>query len=101
MGKSQRRKGGRRERELVNLFKSMGLKAVRVGYEGSNTADVDVYKVGRDAPFCGECKARKDGFKLLYAWLDKEGADYLALRADNAEWLFVLPERVFRELMVQ
>ena len=101
MGRSQRAKGGRRERELVQMLKSWGLKSVRVGHETSNIADVDVYRPGRDAPFCGECKARKDGFKQLYAWLDKEGADYLALRADNEEWIFVLPERVMRELLVQ
>ena len=99
MDPSQLRKGKRLERKLVNQHKSWGLKSVRVGHETSNTADVDVYKAGRDAPFCGECKGRKDGFKQLHAWLDKEGADYLALRTDNKEWLYVLPARVFRELM--
>ena len=101
MSKSQRRKGKDRELELVNLFKSWGLEAYRVGYERSKPGDVDVVKIGRDAPFVGESKARKEGFKQLYAWLEKEGADYLALRADRAEWLFVLPERVMRELLTQ
>lgn len=104
MGKPSRDKGARRERELVKLFREWGLEAYRVPLSGAtehSKGDVDVYKIGRDAPLCGESKARKDGFKQLYAWLEKDGADYLALRKDNAEWLFVLPERVLRELLTQ
>ena len=106
MGKASRDKGARRERELVNMFRDWGLQAYRVPLSGAtehSKGDVDVYKIGRDAPFCGEAKARKDGagFKSLYDWLEKDGADYLALRKDNAEWIFVIPERVLRELMTQ
>lgn len=102
MGKPSRDKGARRERELVKLFQEWGLEAYRVPLSGATAhskGDVDVYKIGRDAPFCGEVKARQDGFKRLYDWLEKDGADFLALRADKAEWIFVLPERVLRELL--
>lgn len=104
MGKPSRDKGARRERELVALFRSWGLEAYRVPLSGAtehSKGDVDCYKIGRDAPFCGESKAKKGGFKQLYSWLEKDGADYLALRKDNAEWIFVLPERVMRELLQQ
>ncbi len=97
--KKSRDKGGRVERDLVNLFKSWGLRAERVGVAYASGHDVDVYKVGRDAPLCGESKARSNGFKQLYAWLDKDGADFLALKADRRETLFVVPERIMRELI--
>ena len=99
MGRRSRDKGRRVEHNLVNLFKSWGLKAERVGVAYASGHDVDVYKLNRPAPLCGECKARANGFKQLYAWLDKDGADFLALKADRQETLFVLPERVMRELL--
>ncbi len=111
--KRARNKGGRGERperELVALFQKWGLEARRVplpatarGSEGTSEpeGEADIYKIGRDQPLVGECKTQSDGFKQLYAWLESDGADYLALRAEHAEWLFVLPERVMRELLTQ
>ncbi len=99
MAKKSRDKGGRAERSLVNLFKSWGLRAERVGVAYASGHDVDVYRAWHDAPLCGESKVRADGFKQLYAWLDKDGADFLALKADRRETLFVLPERVLRSLL--
>ncbi len=114
--KRSRNKGGggeRPERELVALFQKWGLEARRVPLpraagetapesgSGAPEGDADAYKIGRDPPLVGECKVQKDGFKQLYAWLEGDGADYLALRAEHAEWLFVVPERVMRELLTQ
>ena len=103
MGKKSRDKGNRRERELVKLFQSWGLKAERVplsgAAKGSFAGDVDVYRVNADAPLCGECKAKANGFRQLYTWLEHDGADYLALKADRKPWLFVVPEHVMRELL--
>ena len=103
MGKASRDKGARRERELVHLFQEWGLKAERVplsgAMKGSFAGDVDVYRIDAESPLCGECKARKDGFKQLYDWLDHDGADFLALKADRKPWLFVIPERIMRELL--
>ena len=111
-----RRGGGGRgekpERALVALFQEWGLEARRVELPGTSGGpdapaktdpgrNSDVYKVGGEPPMVGRCKTRRDGFKELYAWLDGDGADYLALRAEGAEWLFVLPERVMRELLTQ
>ena len=110
MAKRSRGRGERPERELVALFHQWGLEARRVpllgaaresGGPSESGGEPDVYKIGRDPPLVGECKTQKDGFKQLYAWLESDGADYLALRAEHAEWLFVLPERVMRELLTQ
>jgi hypothetical protein len=43
-----------------------------------------------------ECKARKDGFKQIYQWL--EGVDAVALRADRKGWLVVLPLATYMEI---
>ncbi len=105
-------KGDRPERALVALFREWGLEARRVPLPGAvresegegigePQGDADIYKIGRDPPLVGECKMHKDGFKQLYAWLESDGADYLALKDDHADWLFVLPERVMRELLTQ
>ena len=107
--RGRRGRGQQSERELVALFQKWGLEARRVPLPrapgepepGAAEGDADAYKIGRDPPLVGECKTRKDGFRELYAWLESDGADYLALRAENAEWLFVLPERVMRELLTQ
>ena len=107
--------GGKRpEHALIALFQEWGLEARRVelaavsGEPESQPEprhepgrDDDVYKIGREPPLVGQCKTQQDGFKALYAWLDGDGADYLALRAEGAEWLFVLPERVMRALLTQ
>lgn len=104
MGKPSRDKGARRERELVLLFKAWGLRAERVPLSGAaryqgGCHDVDVYKCSRDAPLAGEVKARKKFPTYLTEWLAEN--DYVALKGDREEWLFILPERVMRELLVQ
>jgi hypothetical protein len=35
-----------------------------------------------------ECKARKDGFKQFYKWID--GKDALVIKADGKKWLVVM-----------
>ena len=107
--RGRRGRGDKRERELVPLFQEWGLEARRVelptvdGTEALDEpgADTDIYKIGREPPLVGACKTQRDGFKQLYAWLEDDSADYLALRTEQVEWLFVLPEREMRELLTQ
>jgi Holliday junction resolvase len=101
--KKSRDKGLRGERNLVNILRSFGLRAERVPLSGAahykgGGHDVDVYRVGRDAPLCGECKIRASGWKELYKFLDEN--DFLAVKADRKDYLIVMPMAVFRELMV-
>jgi hypothetical protein len=106
MGKSQRDKGARRERELVNKHRAAGIRSERVPLSGGahykgEGHDIDVYPVGRDAPLVVEVKARGNGsgFKTITDWLGEN--DALFLMADRSEPLAVVPWRIWIELISQ
>lgn len=84
MGKSQRDKGSRREREFAKLIegRKVPLSGAMEGYSN------DVEGMGLK----WEVKARKNGFKTIYDWLNdtREKPDALALKADRKEWLVVM-----------
>lgn len=90
MGKSQRDKGARAEREFAKLI---GGERVPLSGAAGGSYTGDVIGLGMR----WECKIRRDGFKQLYNWL--EGKDALAVRADRKEWLVVLPYEKFRGLV--
>ena len=81
-GKRSREKGDRREREFAALVG--GSRVPLSGAAGGDYAG-DVKALG----LTWECKARAEGFKSLYQWLD--GKDALALKSDRRPWLVVLP----------
>jgi hypothetical protein len=104
MARASRDKGARRERQVVELHKGLGVKAERVPLSGATRYqggghDVDVYRAGRDAPLCCEVKARGDGqgFKTLERWLSLN--DALFLVRDREPPLVLLPWRVYAELI--
>jgi hypothetical protein len=95
MSKSQRDKGSRIEREIVDRHKAINVPAERYPLSGASRFrgsghDVDLYPFGRDAaPLVTEVKARKNGsgFTQLKKWLDSY--DVLFLRRDRAVlWCF-------------
>jgi len=95
VGRYQKAKGTRREREFAKL-----IGGERVILSGSAkdrgqefTGDVE----GLGLKF--EVKARKDGFKTIYKWLEQDGVDALALKADRKEWLVVIPAERLMELI--
>jgi Holliday junction resolvase len=90
-GKKSRDKGARVEREIAHT-----LGGVRIPLSGATAfakGDVKAY----DMTF--EIKARKDGFKQIYSWLEKDAADALVIKADRKEPLVVLPISTFKELI--
>lgn len=91
MGLASRQKGARREREFAALVE--GERVPLSGAAGGSFAG-DVLALGG---LRFEVKARADGFRTLYAWLD--GADALALKADRRPWLVVLPLDTLRTLI--
>ncbi|MDQ0417903.1 Holliday junction resolvase [Croceifilum oryzae] len=90
MGKMQRDKGLRAEREFAKLI---GGERVPLSGSagGSYTGDV----IGLNLKW--ECKVRGDGFKLIYAWL--ENNDALAIKADRKPWLAVIPIDTLMDLL--
>jgi len=105
MSRSQRDKGARIEREIVQRHRDIGVHAERVPLSGAvryqgNGADIDIYARGQDvAPLVCEVKARAngEGFTTLDRWLGEN--DALFLRKARAEPLVVLPWRVWVDLL--
>jgi Holliday junction resolvase len=89
-GRRCRSKGARTERGVVNALKASGIAAVRVllsGAVGGRFAgDIMLPFLGRD--LCVEVKARADGFRELYSWLNQR--DVLIVKADRQEPLVVV-----------
>ena len=81
-GRRSLTKGARTERGIVNALKASGIAAERVPLSGSVggrfAGDIMLPLMGRD--LCVEVKARADGFRELYGWLD--GRDVLIVKAD-------------------
>lgn len=97
MGKSQRDKGARFERAVVNILKAHDINAQRVPLSGATTfAKGDIMADIRGQPWRFECKARANGFKELYKWI--EDNDALVVKADYQEALVVLTLAKFIEL---
>ena len=89
-GRRSRDKGNRTERGIVAALQAAGFAAVRVPLSGSAggrfSGDVVMPLLGRD--LCLEVKARADGFRELYSWLDER--DVLIVKADRQEALVVV-----------
>lgn len=92
MGKSQRDKGQRREREFAKLIGGhrVPLSGAQEGYSN------DVIGLGLE----WEVKSRKSGFKTLYDWVldERESPDAVALKVDNKPWLVCMTLEKFMEL---
>jgi hypothetical protein len=97
-GARPRAKGSRVERHLVHLLQDAGLDASRVPLSGSAggkfAGDITVPLLGRDLVV--EVKARADGFRELYQWLD--GRDVLVVKSDRRPPLLILPMRLAIEI---
>lgn len=92
-GRRSRDKGNRVERHIVRLFQDAGFAAERVPLSGSAggsyLGDLIVPLLGIDRVV--EVKARANGFRELYGWL--EARDALIVKADRREPLVVVPLR--------
>ena len=102
--KGRRVKGSREERAVVAMHRELGFKCERTleggaRSDGSHTYDIDLYARGEDgAALIGECKIKAQGYKTIYDELSIN--DFLTIRADNKERLYVVPERVWKELII-
>lgn len=91
MGKMQRDKGVRREREFASLVG--GQRVPLSGAAGGTFAQDVLLPNGWRA----QVKARDAGWRMLYR--DLGDADLLAVRADRAPWLVVMPVDRFLALL--
>lgn len=93
MGKSQRDKGMRREREFAKLIG--GLRVPLSGAQEGYANDV------KGLGLAWEVKSRGTGFKTLYDWVldEREKPDALALKVDHQPWLVVMTLDKFMEVM--
>ena len=89
-GRRSRDKGARAERAIVNALLANGIAAARVPLSGAAggrfAGDIILPLLGRD--LCIEVKARADGFRELYSWLNER--DVLIVKADRQEPLVVV-----------
>jgi Holliday junction resolvase len=100
-GRRSRDKGARVERGIVRALQAEGFAAQRVPLSGSAggrfAGDVVMPLMGRD--LCLEVKARAEGFRELYSWLD--GRDVLIVKADRQEPLVVVRLSLAVEISTQ
>lgn len=100
MGKSQRDKGARFEREIVNKAKEHSIEAYRVPLSGSAVGfkdDIEL-RFGRET-WRIEAKKRGNGFKQIYDW--KGEADILVIGADHKPAMAVLDLDDFFNLITE
>ncbi|MDK8182083.1 hypothetical protein [Paenibacillus sp. UMB4589-SE434] len=94
MGKSQRDKGARGEREFAELVggQRVPLSGAMDGYWN----DVKLPN-GMEA----EVKRRKGGFNQLYQWVldEREKPDIVAIRTDRRPWLVAMTLETFQDLI--
>lgn len=85
-GNQSRDKGQRRELEAAQILGARKISRMR-------QAGPDLQYGERFV----EVKARANGFKQLYGWL-QDDAQILMLKADRAGWLICMPVEVFMDL---
>jgi hypothetical protein len=107
VSKASRDKGQRRERQIVEMLRVLGIRSERVPLSGAavfrntRSTDVDYYPFGSDAvPWVSEVKARGngEGFATIKRWL--ADADTLFLIEDHQKPLVVLPWSRFADLLL-
>ena len=99
-GRSSREKGMRAERQIVELFRQVGLEAYRVPLSGvfaGFKSDVEI-RIGSRRLYL-KSKVRAKEFVLLYRWLF--GADAVGVKADRKPPLIVLTLADFASLLGQ
>lgn len=102
-GRGSRQKGDRRERQVVELLRSIGCEAERVPLSGAvggrYAGDVVLNSPSGRVAMQGEVKARAsgEGWATLERWLADN--DVLFLVRDRAEPLAVLPWPILAKLL--
>src|SRR6516225_9054374 len=102
MSRSQRDKGLRAEREIVDRHKAINVPAERYPLSGASRFrgsghDIDLYPFGRDAAPLVAARKNGSGFTQLEKWLGEY--QVLFLRRDRADPLVLLPWSTWEALL--
>lgn len=97
-------KGDRLERDVVNLHRDLDIPSERTlekgaRSDGSPTWDIDLYVKGvEEAPMIGECKNQEKIGDYIWDWLGDN--DFLVMKKNRKERLYVIPERIWKEYVL-
>tara|TARA_R100001015_G_C4634182_1_gene200214 strand:+ start:3928 stop:4239 length:312 start_codon:yes stop_codon:yes gene_type:complete len=93
------KKGYRGEVEVLSLFESLDIEAVRAwGSDGRSImqkSDVDILAKVDDMDLKVQVKRRKK----LPAYLKFKNCDLVATRQDRGRWIYILRESTFKKLL--
>tara|TARA_A100001515_G_scaffold26512_1_gene20370 strand:+ start:12571 stop:12882 length:312 start_codon:yes stop_codon:yes gene_type:complete len=93
------KKGYRGEVEVLSLFESLDIEAVRAwGSDGRSImqkSDVDILAKVDDINLKVQVKRRKK----LPAYLQFKNCDLVATRQDRGRWIYILRESTFKRLL--
>lgn len=100
MGRYERNKGIRAEREVVRILKKAGINARRVPlsgaapyYKGDVVIELD------NAILVAEVKIRKKGHSDIYRWLEEGAGELLIHRVNRKPFLVTMPLKTFAEFL--
>lgn len=102
-GRKSKTKGDSEERSIVNLHRDWGFRAERTlekgaRSDGSATWDIDIYAFGEhETPLIGECKCRESIGDWVWKYLGEN--DFLTLRKNRKQRLYVMPENIWKRLL--
>lgn len=88
MGKMQRDKGARFEREIVHKLEFHNIKAKRVPLSGATWLKGDIIANLNNEDYTLELKKRGNGFKQIYEWIEEP--DALVICADRKKPMIVM-----------
>ena len=88
MGKMQRDKGARFERQIVKELELHDIRAKRVPLSGATWLKGDVIVALNNEDYVLELKKRGNAFRQIYQWIDE--ADALVIAADRKKPLIVM-----------
>ena len=102
MSSRNKKRGYELEAETVKHWQGLGVDCKRVFASGAYKHLGDEF--AGDLMLSGftvECKRKKSGFKFLYDSLAQDDADFLVVRQDRAERLYIMSEETMETLLRQ
>lgn len=101
MANRSKQKGDREERRIVNLLRTEGFECERTLESGARSDGTPTHDINLLFPhhkrMKGECKHQERIVAYLWDWL--EGNDFVTVRKNNKEAIWIFPEDVAIELL--